>query len=614
VDFRILGALEVEDRGESLPLGGHQQRALLALLLLRANEVVPVDEIIDDLWGAEPPPSATKSVHALISKLRRRLENEPAGPGVEAGENGVLLTHPHGYVLTVASGELDLHRFQSLLDEGQQALSAGRADDAAAKLRQGLALWRGPPLAEFAYDPFAQVEIGRLEELRLSALEERIEADLALGRHRELVAELETLVAKYPYRERLRGQLMLALYRSGRQAEALHAYQRTRHTLVDALGIEPGQALRRLEQTILQQDESLDLTEEAAPKAEVATREPPVQTLRTPERRRMYVGFALIGVLVAAVAIPVFALRQGSGGSAAVEANSVAIIDPDSNRVVDSVSVGSGSEPTRVVGAGGSIWVLNAGVSTLSKIDPGTARVTHQIPLGTLHPFSLAASRSGAWVLGTTEVLSSSIIRVDLAYDKRAARRDLGKFIPTGFAGGSSGPGAVAVRAGALWVGGPSGDLYRLDPETLAIERRLETEGVVRALAVGRDAVWAVVGRSVVVRIDPRAPSVERFVVGLGAVAIAVDDQAVWVAAAESDALSRIDLATGTVTGVPVGDDPRDVTVAFGSVWVTNSNDGTVSRIDPETRKIVVTIPVGVRVDGIASAGGKLWVTGKSPL
>ena len=247
MDFRILGALEVEDRGESLPLGGHQQRALLALLLLRANEVVSVDEIIDDLWAAEPPPSATKSVHALISKLRARLENEPAGPDVEGGENGVLLTRPHGYVLTVASGELDLHRFQSLVDEGQQALSDGRADDAAAKLRQGLALWRGPPLAEFAYDPFAQVEIARLEELRLSAVEERIEADLALGRHHDLISELEALVARHPLRERLRGQLMLALYRSGRQAEALDAYQRARRTLVDELGYraEPGAAAAR---------------------------------------------------------------------------------------------------------------------------------------------------------------------------------------------------------------------------------------------------------------------------------------------------------------------------------------------------------------------------------
>jgi len=172
MDFRILGPLEVDDDGRRLLLGGHQQRALLALLLLRANEVVPVEQVIDELWGTEPPPSATKSVHALVSKLRRTLEGERAARAGEAGENGVLLTRPHGYLLTVVSGERDLDRFQSLLDEGRRALTAGRAADAAATIREALALWRGPPLAEFAYDSFAQVEIARLEELRLSALEE----------------------------------------------------------------------------------------------------------------------------------------------------------------------------------------------------------------------------------------------------------------------------------------------------------------------------------------------------------------------------------------------------------------------------------------------------------
>ena len=267
MDFRILGSLEVEDRGRSLLLGGHQQRALLALLLLRANSVVPVDEIIEHLWGPQSPPNATKNVHALISKLRRRLESDPSG--VDSGQNGVLLTRPHGYILTVANGELDLHLFESLLDEGRRALAAGDPDAAAASLRQALALWRGPPLPEFAFDSFAHVEIARLEELRLSALEERIEADLGLGRHHDLIAELEALVAHNPLRERLRGQLMLALYRSGRQAQALDAYQEARRMLVDELGIEPGQALQRLEKAILVQDAALEL--QPRPVAGVAT-------------------------------------------------------------------------------------------------------------------------------------------------------------------------------------------------------------------------------------------------------------------------------------------------------------------------------------------------------
>src|SRR6266511_223945 len=177
MDFRILGPLEVEHEGGELPLGGGQQRALLALLLLHANEVVAVDEIVDALWPESPPPSATKSVHALVSRLRGLLEGEPVARNGAEIDNGVLLTRPHGYSLRVAPGELDLHRFDELVNEGRAALAAGEATVAARALREALALWRGPPLAELG-DASARVEVARLEELRLSTLEERIEADL----------------------------------------------------------------------------------------------------------------------------------------------------------------------------------------------------------------------------------------------------------------------------------------------------------------------------------------------------------------------------------------------------------------------------------------------------
>src|SRR5215212_5234250 len=195
MDFRILGPLEVDQDARAFLLGGRQQRALLTLLLLRANEVVPVDQIVDELWPKAPPPSATRSVHALVSRLRRLLESDSAARNGDEGDNGVLLTRPHGYLLTVAPGELDLHRFESLLQKGRDALAAGQADVAASMLREALAVWRGPPLPEFAHDSFAAVEIARLDELRLSALEERIEADLAAGRSAETVAEVEALVA-----------------------------------------------------------------------------------------------------------------------------------------------------------------------------------------------------------------------------------------------------------------------------------------------------------------------------------------------------------------------------------------------------------------------------------
>ena len=243
MEFRILGPLEVRDGNRLVPLGGPRQRAVLAVLLTRANEAVSAEKLIDELWGDEPPETAANVLQGYVSHLRKVL-----GPDV-------LLTRAPGYVVQLAPGQLDLHRFERLLDEAR----AQNPEQAAATLREALALWHGPALADFAYEPFAQAEIARLEELRLVAVERRIEAALALGRHSELVGELEGLVGKHPLRERFRSQLMLALYRSGRQAEALDAYQAARRALVDELGIDPSPALQELERAILRQDRSLEL-------------------------------------------------------------------------------------------------------------------------------------------------------------------------------------------------------------------------------------------------------------------------------------------------------------------------------------------------------------------
>jgi DNA-binding SARP family transcriptional activator len=251
MDFRILGPLEVADAGAVVPLTGAKQRALLAVLLLNANEVVSNDRLIDALWGEQAPESGRSALQVRISQLRKAL-----------GRGGALiLTREPGYVLRLERAQLDLHRFERLVGEADKAEPA----IAAAKLREALALWRGPALADLAYEAFAQAAIGRLEELRLAALEKRVEADLALGRHAELVAEVEALVAEHPLRERVCAQLMLALYRCGRQADALAAYQTERRALVDELGIEPSPRLRELEQAILRQDPSLELTPAAAP-------------------------------------------------------------------------------------------------------------------------------------------------------------------------------------------------------------------------------------------------------------------------------------------------------------------------------------------------------------
>jgi len=256
VQFRLLGPLEAQDGERRVELGRPKQRVLLAVLLVHANQVVSVDRLVEELWGEEPPPQAAASLQTYVSNLRRALE-----PGRAArAASRVLVSQPPGYRLVVGAGDLDAARFAALAEEGHQLLGAHRAAAAARVLREGLALWRGPALAEVADEAFAQAERTRLEELRVAALEDRVAADLDLGGHAAAVAELEELAGRYPFRERLAGLLMLALYRSGRQAEALQAFRSARRALAEELGIDPGRWLRQLETGILRQDPGLDWT------------------------------------------------------------------------------------------------------------------------------------------------------------------------------------------------------------------------------------------------------------------------------------------------------------------------------------------------------------------
>jgi len=291
MEFRLLGPLEVVESGRPVSLGSSRARALLALLLLHRNEVVAVDRIVDELWAERPPKTAEQVVRVYVSHLRKALE-----PGRSDGPPSVLVTQGNGYVLRVDSGQVDLDRFDSLRAEGRRLLAAGDAVQAADALDEALSLWRSPPLQEFAYETFAQPEIGRLEELRLATLEDRFDAQLAAGRDSDLVADLEQLVEAHPLRERLRAQLMLALYRSGRQADALETYQRGRRLLVDELGLEPDETLRRLETRILQHDPELDRPGVSPHSAKTLGRSPPGS------RRLAVRGIVVTLLAVAAIA------------------------------------------------------------------------------------------------------------------------------------------------------------------------------------------------------------------------------------------------------------------------------------------------------------------------
>src|SRR5436190_17854219 len=298
MDFRILGHLEVSNGGDPIRLGGSKQRALLAMLLVHANESVSVDTLADELWGDDPPERAAKNIQVQISRLRRALEAEQRPDGSNGAASSII-TRPHSYLIRVEPGHLDLHRFKRLLEEGTEALVAEAPLVAEAKLLEALELWRGPPLADFSFDSFAQAAIARMEELHLGAIELLFTAQLELGHHADVIAPLGTLVAEHPYRERLLEQLMLSLYRSGRQADALAAYRDARHALVDELGIEPGADLRQLEAKILTQDPSLDLPAApvAAPRPEPEP--PPTVGPRRPAgiRHRGVLAFAAVVAL-----------------------------------------------------------------------------------------------------------------------------------------------------------------------------------------------------------------------------------------------------------------------------------------------------------------------------
>jgi YVTN family beta-propeller protein len=353
VEFRILGDLEVQHDQRVIPLGAHQQRALLAMLVVNAGEIVTADRLIDGIWGEEPPARAAKTVQVYVSRLRKAL----AAAGAEA--NDLIVTRDHGYALHVDPGHVDAALFERLLGEGRRELADGAFAHAAERLNEALALWRGPALADFTFDAWATQEIARLEELHLEALEARIDADLELGRHAALIAELEALIAHHPLREHLRGQLMLALYRSGRQSEALAVFRETRRVLVDELGVEPGPALRARHEAILHQDPALDASASVEPSAVGGQRK---------RRRARWAVVGGLGALVAAAAVAAVIVLPRGGPSITVAPNSVAVIDPARNAVTRAITVGA--RPSDISAGAGGVWVANLDDDSVSKIDP----------------------------------------------------------------------------------------------------------------------------------------------------------------------------------------------------------------------------------------------------
>ncbi len=359
MELRVLGPVEAVAEGRPVPLPAAKPRALFALLLLNRNRVVSTSELVDALWGEQPPETATKALQVYVSQLRKAI-----------GADRVL-TKPPGYSLRVEEGELDLDRFEGLAREGRELLESGDAKRAAKRFEQALGLWRGPAFAEFDSEPFGRDAGARLEDARLAAVEDRIEVDLALGRHAKVVPELEELISREPYRERPRGQLMLALYRSDRQAEALEVYRRTRETLSDELGIEPSSGLQEIERAILQHDPSLE-----------PGRRPPTVALGEappPQPRGR-----LLPVLVAVVALAVVtavttALVLASNGSSDKRGSDLRPFVGKLENFLDQSSEGRREIAAAVRGAVNCDLSANAAVERLNSVQRNRQSLLQQV-------------------------------------------------------------------------------------------------------------------------------------------------------------------------------------------------------------------------------------------
>jgi peptide/nickel transport system substrate-binding protein len=635
--FRVLGPLEVEADNGPVVLGGPKERLLLALLLTRPNQVVSVDALVRGLWGEQPPPTAAKTLQSHVKRLRRALEPERAR-GI-AGQ--VLITRPPGYLLRVGPGTLDTMRFEELTARARRALADGGARAAGAMLREALGLWRGQAFEEFADSDVVVAEADRLGELRLGAVEDRIEADLQLGRHRELVAELEGLVREQPLRERLWAQLMLALYRSGRQADALLAYQRARSVLVEELGIDPGAELRRVHAAILAQAPGLDLPAPAEVSPTRALPEAlkptgPVFAGRTAELT--WLRDAWTRAAQGRGGVVFVAARQGMGKTRLAAALAQEVHD-QGGRVLYGRCAASASDPLQpfadaltslgasppdlpAPGAGQSLAARSRALADLlaGRSDQAVLLVLDDLHLAqeptleALAGLAAAAVTRRLLVLGAyreepaSAGLAGLVERLD---PSGAAQRRLGPF------GREQVPQVLSLQQGARDGAHTAAERQPEQTPTetashsthlrLVQDKPASDVASLRESGGWRRAVPARLGRS------GRRLAAAGLAVVVAAtaalVAVRAADRGRIIAAIEANSLGLIDTTSNGLVGqVPLGVRSGQVAVGEGAVWVANAETGKVSKVAPATRRVVERIPVGREPAGVVAADGAVWV------
>jgi YVTN family beta-propeller protein len=556
--FGVLGAIEARCDGQTLSLGGPKQRALLAFLLLHANHPVSRDRLIDALWGDRPPSRAAASLDSYISRLRKLL-------GAER-----LVRESSGYVLKVEPDELDLDRFERLVSDG-------RFDEA-------LDLWRGPALADILYEPFANGAAQELEERRPLALEQRIEVELEAGGGIDLVPELDRLVREHPLRERLIAQRMLALYRAGRQADALAAMQSARRRLSEELGLEPGPALSELERRILRHDPALG-----------PRRARPATSTRRDRRLILAAAaaFAVTGLVVAVVLAtpggkPALPLTGHDDGLVAIAVGSA--------RPVSATRLPAA--PGTATSGSGSLWVTSPSAEDVVRVDAKSGAVGDHIAVSG-EPGDIVSGGGAIWVAST---LGASIARIDPATDTITQTIQLG----------GANPSALTFAYGRLWVADSTDQaLLELDPSNGSVRRTDSLDVTPSALTFADGVIWAASYNSgAVEEVDQSSGQVLATVhVGNGPSDVAFGLGAVWVANSLDGTVSKIDPQTGSVAAtIPVASGPAALAIGGGSVWAANQYSGSVSQIDPRRNAVTAAIAVGGRPTSLALASGRLWV------
>ena len=630
MEYRILGPLEVVDEGEPVPLGRLKERLVLAILLLHANEFVSRERLIDELWGDAPPPTAKKAVNVYVSQLRKALASNGHDP---------IATADGGYRLAVDGDELDVSRLQQLRANAHERAAAGELEAAAELLREALGLWRGPTLAGLLPESRGRDEIAQLDEFRLTALMDRIDCDIALGRHEEVLGELQVLVRDHPLRERLRAQQMLAFYRADRQAEALEAYKQARQTLVEELGIEPSPALQRLQQAILRHDASLETSAgTAAVNGRADAPAPPGPLALTAGKRRSRGvrprrwQLALAALAVLAVSVAAALVAASAGGSPQVVSNSLVRLDPRSGKRTLVVPVGV--EPGPIAFTPGAIWTVNHGDRTVSRYDLRTHRVQTRGGFPQ-QPYDVVADMAGnVWVSSKTPIVTR---------------------LAAGVGGTSSGPlypsmaqtigvpgpgvGHEALGAGYVWaiVGpltfpGEDDRLSLIDMQGNRVASSIRLGRSTTTIAFGYGSAWigAYDGSAswlAFISAGSTEPEWIRLVTGdrcgppydpgpYGAPFVATGAGSVWVLTCgqtKEEQLIKVDPETRRILArIPMSKlVPSFLAVGAGSVWVDSGLSPTVSRIDPRTNKVIRTIRIGGKrkaVCGIAGTRDAVWV------